>query len=679
VINRCLGDGILLSSSTGGNTVQGNFIGTDPTGTISLGVGGSGVSIFAQTVGTESNDVIGGTSPADRNIVSGAFRGISAAAGSGHLVQGNLIGTDAPGTHALPNGVGIFIESASCTIGGTTSAARNVISGNSSHGVSIGSFASDTIATLNVVEGNFIGTDLTGTLALGNGGDGIEINGVINTIGGTTPGSGNVISVNAGRGINVATGDGSFVRGNLIGTDVTGTAPLGNKGPGVEIAASNVMVGGTTAGSGNVIAFNGANDGIGGGVLVYGAGNTIRRNSIFANTSLPGGHGLGIDLGGDGVTPNDPCDVDTGPNKLQNFPIITSVAYGASSTTVHAVLNSAASTMYDLDFYANPSCSPRPQGFLQGETYLGTTAVTTDGSCNATLDVVLPVAVAAGSRLTATATDPSGNTSEFSQRIVLSAAPKAGAPSGGTSITLSGMLFQSPATVTVGGAAATSVNVVDPKTITCTTPALSSGSVSPIVVTTGGLTGTLLNAWVAYFNDVPVSNLFNAFVDKLVANEITAGCGGGNYCPDSFVTRAQMSVFLLRGKNGLCYFPPPATGTVFLDVPIGSFAAAYIEALAALSITGGCGGGNYCPTSPVTRAQMSVFLLRTQEGPTYAPPACTTATFTDVPCSNPFSKWIYELVRRGITAGCGGGNYCPDDSVTRGQMAVFLTTTFGIP
>jgi hypothetical protein len=140
-----------------------------------------------------------------------------------------------------------------------------------------------------------------------------------------------------------------------------------------------------------------------------------------------------------------------------------------------------------------------------------------------------------------------------------------------------------------------------------------------------------------------------------------------------------MAVFLLTSLNGVCYLPPPATGAVFADVPSGGFATSWIEALAALQVTGGCGGGNFCPSTAVTRAQMAVFLLRTEGGPAYVPPACVTPTFSDVPCSSGFAPWIDELAQRGITAGCGGGNYCPNSAVTRGQMAVFLTTTFALP
>jgi hypothetical protein len=116
----------------------------------------------------------------------------------------------------------------------------------------------------------------------------------------------------------------------------------------------------------------------------------------------------------------------------------------------------------------------------------------------------------------------------------------------------------------------------------------------------------------------------------------------------------------------------------FADVPCSSPYARWIEELVRRTVTCGCGQGNYCPTAPVTREQMAVFLLRTLLGPTYTPPACVTPTFSDVPCASVFARWIYDLVARGITGGCGGGQYCPAQSATRGQMSVFLVTTFGL-
>jgi hypothetical protein len=181
------------------------------------------------------------------------------------------------------------------------------------------------------------------------------------------------------------------------------------------------------------------------------------------------------------------------------------------------------------------------------------------------------------------------------------------------------------------------------------------------------------------FLDVPFDHFAWRFVEAVENRGVTTGCGGGNYCPDQSVTREQMAVFLLRAREGPTYVPPACTVQPFLDVPTSSAFCPWIRELALRNVTAGCGGGNYCPTSPVTRDQMAVFLLRTREGAAYVPPPCLVATFGDVPCSNGFAAWIYELVRRGITAGCGGGNYCPTSPNTRAQMAVFLTTTFALP
>jgi hypothetical protein len=183
----------------------------------------------------------------------------------------------------------------------------------------------------------------------------------------------------------------------------------------------------------------------------------------------------------------------------------------------------------------------------------------------------------------------------------------------------------------------------------------------------------------ASFGDVPTGAGIYRFVETLLHKGVTAGCGAGNYCPNSNSTRAQMAVFLLVAADPPGYSPPACVTPAFADVPCSSGFASWINELAARGVTVGCGGGNYCPTAAVTRGQMAVFLLRTKEGNAYTPPACVTPAFADVPCSSALAIWINELAARGITAGCGGGNYCPGNPVTRGQMAVFLTTTFGLP
>jgi hypothetical protein len=181
------------------------------------------------------------------------------------------------------------------------------------------------------------------------------------------------------------------------------------------------------------------------------------------------------------------------------------------------------------------------------------------------------------------------------------------------------------------------------------------------------------------FADVPTASGFYPSIETVLHNGVTAGCGDGTtFCPGDSVTRQQMAVFLLKSLEGASYVPPACTVATFGDVPCASPFAPWINELAARGVTAGCGGGNYCPTDPTSRQQMAVFLLKTKEGSSYVPPACTVATFGDVPCSSPFAPWIYELVARGVTAGCGGGNYCPTASVARQQMAVFLVKTFGL-
>ncbi len=180
------------------------------------------------------------------------------------------------------------------------------------------------------------------------------------------------------------------------------------------------------------------------------------------------------------------------------------------------------------------------------------------------------------------------------------------------------------------------------------------------------------------FDDVPTDYWAYSFIESLAASQITGGCGGSSYCPENLVTRAQMAVFLERGMRGSDFIPPAASGQIFLDVGVNDFAAAFIEQLFLDGITGGCGGGNYCPHDPVTRAQMAVFLLRARYGAGFVPPPAT-GLFADVSPGSFAADWIEQLAADGITGGCGGGNYCPDDPVTRAQMAVFLVRNFGLP
>ncbi|MFV2066546.1 MAG: beta strand repeat-containing protein [Pirellulales bacterium] len=560
--NSSYGVSISGASATG-NLVAGNLIGTDVSGTIALGNSSHGVLIR----GGSSNNIIGGSTAANRNIISGNDGdGVKITGGSGNTIQGNFIGTDVTGTADLGNsndGVSI-LDATLNTIGGTTVAERNIISGNDGDGVDIsgnthlGSTVSwwkadgnafDFVGTNNGTLQNgasfapgltnkqafrFDGTDdfveipdsaslsMTGELTIDawinpnditNGTIVSKDDAGLNEIGysfgfeygklvfSVTVG-GNTQSVsllglffNTGTWQHVAvtfdtlgtmgmfldgvrqppfltrlphTGiqeksepvligarrdplgalelpydglidevaiydrvltapeiqaifqsggpakGGNYVQGNRIGTDATGNIDLGNALNGVLIdaGAADTTIGGTAVGAGNVIAFN-----RGVGVRLSsaaGTGNAIRGNSIFDNVAL------GIDLVGGsedafGVTANDPLDVDGSPNNFQNFPVLTE-AFAGAVTHVVGTLNSTPNTPFELDFFASRSADP--SGFGEGQGYLGSAVVTTDASGDAAFVETFSAVTVDGDFITATATDPSGNTSEFSAALV---------------------------------------------------------------------------------------------------------------------------------------------------------------------------------------------------------------------------------------------------------------------
>ncbi len=457
---------------------------------------------------------------------------------------------------------------------------------------------------------------------------------------------------------------------NFIGTDATGTLPLGNGGAGVlDESAPGLWV------HENTIAYN--SKGIWATHSGLGFSRTFRANSIHSN------HGLGIVIGAAGtIRPNAPGD-------YLNFPLITSVVPGSSSTTVEGVYNGPASQTVTLEFFSSPACAKDfPREFDEGSTYLGAGSVSTDFGGNGTFSVELPVALT-DEVVTATATTtlyslqqgipiPTFHTSGFSQRLPFSSTPASGDPAGGVSVSISGTSFADGATAKFGGLSGTGLVVSDATHIQVDTPALAPGAAYDLTVTnTDGTHGILPLGFVADFLDVPPSNLFHDAVVALASNGITGGVGGGNYGVSLAVLRQQMAVFLLKAKHGICYVPPPCAQT-FADVPCPSLFADWIEALAAEGITGGCGGGNYCPQNPVRRDQMAAFLLKAEHGAAYAPPACT-GVFADVQCPSLFADWIEQLAAEQITGGCGGGNYCPGNDNTRGQMAVFLVKTFQLP
>lgn len=459
VISGNMQDGILLYGTADYTRVLGNLVGSDYTGTIPVGNHDWGIECQS------AHNVIGSTDAGARNLFSGnGASGIvlyseNVTKSMFNTVAGNYIGTDITGTQALgasawlgaiqQQGISFSFDAHDNLIGGTDPAARNIISGNVQ---GIGIFAN---ATHNTVQGNYIGTDYTGFGYVGNTNGVIIFGATDNTIGGTDPGAGNLISASVFDGI-LTGSDNTTIQGNLLGTYANGQGSLANGEYDINTSnASHVLIGGPTAAARNVIAASGQ-DGIhfhggasnivqnnyigvgadgatpdgnghngvffdenssnnlvasnvirsngGAGIVVaIGASNTFRANAIDANGAL------GIDLAGDGVTPNTP-GAHGGPNLLQNYPVLS----GSAGGTITGTLNSAANTTFTLEFFSSPTADV--SGYGQGAVPLGTINVTTDGSGNVGFSFALPGGTGSGS-ISATATDSAGNTSEFSQAI----------------------------------------------------------------------------------------------------------------------------------------------------------------------------------------------------------------------------------------------------------------------
>jgi hypothetical protein len=178
------------------------------------------------------------------------------------------------------------------------------------------------------------------------------------------------------------------------------------------------------------------------------------------------------------------------------------------------------------------------------------------------------------------------------------------------------------------------------------------------------------------FSDVDSTSAFFPFIQGIYAAEVIPDCGVGTFCPNGAITRKEMAKFLLTAKNGASYTPPACTTPLFTDVPCSNSYAAWINEIAREGITSGCSTGVFCPDGNITRSQMAVFLMVARGFPVAA---CPPSSFLDVAVTSPFCGWINQVAAKGITAGCGSGNFCPESLVLRGQMSVFLETTFGIP
>lgn len=476
VISGNGGNGITIGAGASGNVISGNYIGTNASSTSALPNGADGVLLMG------SNNIVGGTAGVTPlagcagacNLISGNGAngvGIWRSNATGNVVKGNFIGVSLDGNSALPNAdIGLEVQEASNNvIGGTSAAERNVISGNKGAGVSL----TGSLSVGNSVVGNFIGTNSGGTAAIGNQKMGVNIgstdggssNAHDNIIGGTkgnTPtgscsGSCNVISGNGWSGVYISGSNGGANRilGNYIGAGVSGGSTIPNKQDGIGVVDSPTNeIGGQSVCERNIISGNGGNgvaiigdapnssriennyigiavdrnvmpNAVTGVAVAAGVDTAILNNSIYANGFL------GIDLSLGGVSPNDTGDSDSGPNRLQNFPALTSASAQNGAAMVVGSLNSNASTTYRIDFFSNPKCSQYKNG--QGYQFLGKKNVTTDAAGNVDFVFQSTYSVQNGYSVTATATKTYNGvdyeTSEFSSCVTYSGSSGQGTPS----------------------------------------------------------------------------------------------------------------------------------------------------------------------------------------------------------------------------------------------------------
>jgi len=402
----------IIADGTAQVTIRGNYIGTDAGGNAILANGEYGIKLLSD------GNVVGGATAADRNVISGNNEdGIYVAGSAGNVIQGNYIGTNANGTVALGNlGAGIWVHNATGpnTIGGVNPGEGNVVSGNGFDGPDSWQGVLIQNSDGNLIQGNIIGLNATGTAKLANAGAGIELNsGSDNNLL-----SHNVISGNTLDGVVLWNATGNTVSSNLIGTDAAGTGLLGNGDYGVWITdAANNTIGGLNAGDGNVIAGNGFRLGTLAGIEIDGnaaTGNALLGNRIYANA------GLAIDIDGGAenalfVTANDPGDGDGGPNRRQNYPVLTAAVTGPGGLLqVSGTLNSTANRTFRIELFA--SATADPSGYGEGERFLGAFDVMTDAAGNVTFTEAIAAVVAAGEVVSATATNLSTNdTSEFAE------------------------------------------------------------------------------------------------------------------------------------------------------------------------------------------------------------------------------------------------------------------------
>jgi uncharacterized repeat protein (TIGR01451 family) len=480
------GAAIVLNAPSNANVIESDYLGLVGAGP---SVGGNQDGIW---IDGSSYNTIGGGAAALANVISGNLEsgvliGVGLGAATDNEIVGNDIGTTPSGLSALGNGQnGISIEGATGTlIGYPGPGFGNVISGNLGPGIVLSASATGTF-----IENNLIGVGADGQTLVGNASDGIQLDDAPgNQIGGTQLGAGNVIGGNKGNGISTS-GDstGTVVEGNFIGTDPTGSLRLSNDENGIDLASSTNTIGGTVVGASNLIDYNGSGQ-AGSGVELDG---DVVQDEILSN-SIYGDAGLGINLG-DGPTPNHQPGTP-GPNDYQNYPDLSLAQSDGTSTTVNGSLYSTPNTQFLLQIFASPS--PSSSDFGEGKVLIGSQLVTTDNNGDASFVLNFSVGVAVGQYISATATSPTGDTSEFSQDVQVQGQINLTLSAVGTpNPVLAGQLLTYTLTVTnQGTTGANDVQLTDqpPSSVTVQSATPSQGYIEPMTGTSNvvAMLGTL--------------------------------------------------------------------------------------------------------------------------------------------------------------------------------------------
>ena len=647
--------------------VIGNFIGTNAAGTAAA------ANSAALLFNGSTSVVIGGIDLADRNLISGNSSAVSAiqTLGSGFVIQGNLIGTNAAGTGAIPNvspGSALTVSSSDTLIGGTAAGAGNVISGNTGSGITAG-------GTNITVQGNLIGTTASGAGALGNSSEGIFLNGAA-TIGGVNTDEGNVIAHNALGGVWIsAAAAGAKVRGNSVHDNGSGgylgidVLPLGVSlnDPGDAASPQNFpVITGVTASSVS-------------GTLNSKPGSTFDIDLYASPACSPTGYGEGQTyIGSTPATTNGAGDATfTATVTVPPGQKVTATATGTAAASTTSEFSQCEGLQADfLD--ADPASGAGSDG--NGVFEPGETATIRPNWTNPTTTPVSMTSTASA------LTGPPGATYTLAD----------GNDDYGT--ILAG---------NTGSCAATgnclSIFVSDP----ASRP--STHWDAQFTETLSGSHG--VHTWKLHlgesFTDVPRSETFYKKIETVFHYGITLGCTATQYCPNDLVGRSQMAIFIARGISGGTGIPASgmvganayncvAGGTsLFTDVAPTDIFCKQVHYIAAKNVTLGCAAGLYCPAGNVSRLEMSAFIAKAIKAPgggaaiptTYGPdpvtgisyscnPVSPSNLFLDVPATDPFCKHVHYLRATGVISGCGPGYYCPTQSVKRDEMAKFLSNAF---